>query len=825
MFTARLQVKSSQDIRLHRLIICRSESLALQLIEKINATNNPLTISNSRETKVCYASLPIGSIQPSPVTDIEEIKKQIEIVRSPHLSEVNTTFQNSLQLASAYGLESVVQKLLALNENPNHRDGFGRTALYYAAQFRHNRIIQLLIDNGARIDLRDSTLSLPFNAYLNSDKQPRLFDSQILSILQIDYLALHRFENGALHSATLPLDSKQHRLQKFNEEIDALRRRADQSSATFGWEFYQSRREHREPEKQAELNFSRETLIIMLKIVNAALRLPDECYEDAIRNQSIIMSFQFFGGLVDSLAKETKCPYQDRIPWNNLVFLAYFFKQNRVFTEIEFVAGIKLLIKHVFPVIKRELNLVINEFPEWLSKNQHLVHIPPYRHADFKLLYNLTDYFHDLRTLSEILRHLEQADSLNPGDLSGRYGLLQIIKIVADLAKYQHAGRNLTRTVKQKFPIFPWNEFGELRDKLAKIGLSQEVTDIIQNLLENDIQFFVELKKELKLIHKMLNPIYGNHKALQYSNIEAYYQDEPIDHDQARKDLNLAAKLPEDAIWSLTLILDEIVRKKTESLVIQIEDCETQTKKIDTNTKIPIDRKTGLKKSFFEKSQRIIKEIDDINSPFNSIKQAILSNKALTLEAQRFLLANSDEIQRNEIKKIISNCSPFKNILQLESRLSMKVDKEFSALTSSGKLTIIKRAQYYFEYLSKLVIPDNEKKEQLYGNSNIFEPGYDEFSSYLINQYNRIQSDPNLVYAIHFLVIEIQQSLRFIGLGGNQAFRIHLEHDEPTYDAISSNRLPEDLNEVLKYFVKDLPELKKLQEKYTNISLRVSSYF
>lgn len=818
MFTARLKVKPSNQIRLHRLIIAKNEALALQLIDMMPVEWISHSINNFDGMNVCYASPRIGLIQPSFLTVATEILKQKQIAKSPHPLEINGNMQDALQLAATYGLEQVVRKLLDMGADPNYRDGFGRTSLYYAAGWRHNVIIELLISRGARIDLRDSVLSTPFNAYLMSSNQPYSFSDEIISKLKIDYLSQHRVGNGKLQSEVMVGNSREYYLQRFDESMDRLKTEGDENSKNFGYEFYQSRRERREPEKSQEFNFSRRTLVIMLKVANVVLQLPSEYHEEVIRNKKVLMLFQFFGSLIGCLAKEVKRSYQDKIPWESLSFFACFFEEERIFNDQEIINGLKLLIKDTCPIIKREFTLIINGSSEWLSRNSELVYVPPYRDPEFLALYNFTDYFHDLKTIEKLLKHLETADSLDPNSLYGRFGLLQIIKTVADLSKYQHAGRHLTRTIKEKLPFFPWNEFGELRDKLAKISLFQENIDFTQDLLENNTPFFIDLKGELALLRAELVVINAELRTLKYIELGNYYKNEPKSAEQAKRDMRLFTKLSGQGVSRLIELINNIKVSKTESRVAQVKKFDEQIIGIEAKVK-SAEKKEQLKQEVSSSINRIQKEIDEINLGFDNISREISNAGFITLEQRRFLLSQCSSLHCDVVKRNISEHSNFKRILELEYKLHLKSDEAFSELSTDEKLAIINRTERYLQDLAKLVIPDDEVREQLYGNSDIFEPGYDEFGGYLIRQYERISADGNQLYAARFLAVEVQQSLRFIGLGGNQAFRVHLEHNEPVYDSIAPNRLREDLDEILKNITRDFPAIVALREEIVSKNL------
>ncbi len=820
MFTANFRTRPSRKITLHRLILNRSEEQALRLLNSPSYAEslNAQSISANHISTVCLVSsggtvrIPPGHLGIVRAHDRNIPTPEFLAAVSPHPFEMNGSMQDALQLAASYGLRPVVENLLTKGANPNHQDGFGRTALHYAAQGRHNAIVSLLIENGARIDLRDSILALPFNAYLISSKQAHLFDPNIIALLQIDYLQTHQEANGKLRSENMDENSPDCSLQKHKEAIDKLRTRADRNMASFGCEFYQSRRELREPNKNLEFATSRETLIIMVKVMIATEHLSDEAYDLALNDQSILYTFQFLGVLVTGLAKEVKSPYQGQIPWDSITFLASLFSDSDLQNRPEHLDKVKHITQSVFPIIRRKLNNTIHDFQHWLERNQNLVYVPPYRQTDLLPLYNFTDYFHDLRNLKLIVKQLECAQALDPQQLNGRRGLIQLIKVVADLAKYQHSGRNLSRTLKEKLPLFPWNEFGELRDKLAKISISQENTVFIQDLLNNNPDFFVTLKAELGYLLADLKPILMAHQVLSYDVLGIYYQNEPKTADEARSDLHLYTELSTNSYQNVKEIVSAIITQKTHTISEQLKRLEKQMQGIQKSTKLlPIQKK--------EKTQSLKARREDIQSdtlkikkPFEDLLEATSSSLRLTLEQQRFILSqlgNSQE--RKRFKETILQSSRFKNLLTLESNLRMKSDCEFTQMDGSEKAIIIDRTDLYLGELIQVVIPDENMRNQLMACTELFEPGNDEFGSYLIEQYNRISSNPNQLYGMCFLAIEVQQSLRFLGLKGNTAFRIHLEHDEHAFDAISPNRLQDEINEILRNLTEDYPALRRLK--------------
>lgn len=802
--------RPSNQIPLHRAILSQNKVLSLNIIEDIS-TRHPQLLING--LTVCFTSPPRGTLTIDPRIPLtkELILAQKKEGLYPNVFEINGNLQNALHLASAYGLIEVVRRLLQLGAEPNFRDGFGRTALHYAASGRHNDIINLLISNGARIDLRDQNLAFPYNAYLISSEQTGNFSQSILDLLKVDYLIPFRIPTGGLLSSNLIPDSAEYHIQKLNETCCLLMMRMDEATGEFGQEFYNARREHHEPDKNKELVYSRKALIIMANLMNRIKEIPSQFFRSAIETGVLFTAFTFLGSLAESIAKECKTPYQVRIPWNALATLPCIIKNTKVGIDPHYTDGILSLINNCLPILRSEILKVINDFNSWLNKNSQTTYIPPYRHLDLTLFYNLTDYFHDSISLQNILEHLDKVKDIDPATRHGRRSLLQVVKIVADLTKYQQAGRNLTRTLKQKLSQFPWEELNELRDKLAKISLTQENVNVIQLLIENDEQFFIDLKTQLNTFRFQLRKIFTEHEHVAFAQLEHYYQSEPISELQARDDMQCIIPIDSSVRDRFIQIINDIKNSKTVSRTTQLDRFREQRSNIENNSKMDASKKASLLNEKDNSINNIRKEINDIYEPFDVIIQNITSNNSITLKQRNFLLSQSSNVQQTELKTLITRSSSFRRILELEQKLSSRLDRTFNELDLDQKFAIIKRTRAYLDDLCRLVIPDEDFRRQLIGNNNIFNPGHDNFGSYLIEQYNRIQSDPNLLYSSHFLAVEVQQSLRFLSIGGNVAFRVHLEHDERLFSFISSNRFQEELNEILHNITKDYQAIEELE--------------
>ena len=177
-------------------------------------------------------------------------------------------------------------------------------------------------------------------------------------------------------------------------------------------------------------------------------------------------------------------------------------------------------------------------------------------------------------------------------------------------------------------------------------------------------------------------------------------------------------------------------------------------------------------------------------------------------------MLQSNPAQQAEIKTLITRSSSFRRILELEQKLLTRTDRPFIELDLEQKSIIIKRTRLYLDELARLIIPDENVRNQLNGNDDIFEPGHDDFGSYLIAQHDRIKSNPNLLYSAYFLAVEVQQSLRFLGISGNVAFRVHLEHDERLFSVISPDSLREEINEILRNITSDFQAIDALEEEH-----------
>ncbi len=801
-----LKTRPSSRIVLHNLIISRDETSALVHIDQI--VYSPNTSPPLANISLCYRSPTENEYHKlmEPITILSQINKKYGAI--PHPFEINGGFlQNALQLAAAYGLERVSKKLLELGIAVNYRDGFGRTALYYAANGRHNNIIKLLIQHGARVDLRDMALSAPFDAYLRSSENSDNFSKDIIVSLRIDWLKNQRA------NAT-----ENYHIQKFCEQFSILQMSVDEASEDVGQDFYTARREHRVPNQDMMLEYSRKNLLFLVKFINRINSLSTRCIEEGIINEKILESFVFFGSLFSNVAKETKSPYQDSIPWQTLEFLGCLIKFRAIIKKEDFSSLIIKILNEIFPIIKNRLILVVNEFSQWETKNSQVLQVPPYRDKKLGALYDISDYFHDLRSLQEILSFSKMLDNMDMSGPHARRGLIQIIKKVADVSKYQHAGRNLTRTIKQQVPDFPWNEFGELRDKLAKISLDQENVQHVQDLIANGEQFFCELKKELLIFFDALQGIHARHQALKGCELEQYYISEPCTRSQAESDMCLSVSIVQSD--GLVAFIEDIKKIKLEKLIA--EQDKTKRNIHELPSKLLPEKKEELIKKFQEKIHKIQGEIDEKSKPLNDIRDHVLCSSLLSLQQQRFLLqqCSHHEQAQKKLKKIIIDHSQFKKIIELESVLSLRTAKPFETLDRDHKVAIIERTEGYMVDLTELLIPDDKQLEKFH-TVDIFAPGHDELGAYLIEQHKRISENPTLLFSAHYLAVELQQSLRFLGFGGNPAFRTHLEHSEPVFETLSADRSREDLNEALKSIAHYKVKLQNLKKKTCSIKNQV----
>lgn len=287
--------------------------------------------------------------------------------------------------------------------------------------------------------------------------------------------------------------------------------------------------------------------------------------------------------------------------------------------------------------------------------------------------------------------------------------------------------------------------------------------------------------------------------------------------------MTLFAPIIEKSIEDLRIVIERIKSQKCESIQANKSSLKEQLVKIKKNQRLPADKKAELIIQKIAKIEDLQKEIDKVNQPFDDILLRVFEEKRLLLKDQRFLLERCNKDTQTVIKKIISQSSPFKRILELEQKFSMNVDKAFLELDIGQQCVVVNRTKDYFNKLAEIVIPDKDKRQNIICNNKIFDPGYDEFSFYLLQQYVRIKDDKSLFYAVHYFAVECNQSLRFIEIGtrqefqgGNQDFRVHIEHDNRMFDMIAPDRLIEELNEILKNITKDLLLLDCFARKYHN---------
>lgn len=803
-------LKQSVGILLHNAILSGNEESALRIIAELykqasfkphpyilvdgrpfygeNNSSAIINITPFKDTGMRVVRMNL----PSPELWKQEILKQLDSASNPHPFEVNTYFQNALQLAADKGLARVVSRLLELGIEPNYRDGFGLTALHYAALKRNNSIIRLLLEHGADPNLTDPSLCPPFYCYLKS--QEGHINDQVLKSLRIDYLAIHRQPSGKMKSELMcGMDRTS---QKFTEKMAALRVEAESAVVEFAPECFKAISERREPDKAQEMNNTRKLLVVMIKILGTIRALPDSLILEKIRNTELLYALQFFGAQIVSLAKEAKCPYQDRIPWNNLEFLACLFKDG---LPENFQIGLQKLIIQTFPIIQKDLIRMVREFDVWLEKNSSIIQCRPFRHVDLITLYNFTDYFHDRSSLSDIIKLLKVVESTDVKDEYGRRALLQILKVIGDLTKYQHQGRNLTRTVKQKVPEFPWNELGELRDKLAKTSLLQENVTFIEGLIKNDLQFFIDLQQELRSLSESLSSILRCLEYLQYSQLHDYYSgDEPSNKDQAGKDLRLIIPVSD---YSIIKVISEIKAFKIQSLSRRAQQLEEQIKEMASKPNIPEQKKQKIQAN----REKVQREIEEIERPYNKIIAHCTHDNFITLNDLQFLFKALPK-RRSEIKSVIARSSRFyKRILELEARLIFKKDDEFLELSAEMQIIIKQRIVNYLHALLDLIGIDKSRFQQI--DSSIFQPGHDNFCRELLDGFARIADNHSKRYAVYYLCVEIQQSLRFTMIGGNPELRIHLDHDNRVFKAILPDRLREELSEMLHDLIEYLPRL------------------
>ena len=126
-------------------------SLIIQLFDRAGA--DPNIQSYNKETPLFLASY---------IGDWETVVNLLPKNADPNIPDIYG--RTPLMMASKKGFPIIVENLLKWKADPNKMDNYGKTALSYAKESGNQRIIKLLIDNGA-IDLKDI-----FEAIGNNDK-------------------------------------------------------------------------------------------------------------------------------------------------------------------------------------------------------------------------------------------------------------------------------------------------------------------------------------------------------------------------------------------------------------------------------------------------------------------------------------------------------------------------------------------------------------------------------------------------------------------------------------------------------------------------------
>ncbi|KAL8792738.1 MAG: hypothetical protein Q9195_004625 [Heterodermia aff. obscurata] len=115
-----------------------------------------------------------------------------------HDFDVNQFIGTALQKASAYGHNSIMQRLLDLGADVNAQDEYGRSPIHDAYSRGHESSIQILLDHGADVNIRDCTGG---SALHRASSPGHKFSMEMLLDHGADINARNIYGESALHKA------------------------------------------------------------------------------------------------------------------------------------------------------------------------------------------------------------------------------------------------------------------------------------------------------------------------------------------------------------------------------------------------------------------------------------------------------------------------------------------------------------------------------------------------------------------------------------------------------------------------------------------------
>lgn len=634
-----------------------------------------------------------------------------------NINEINKDGKTALHLAASAGMFRVVKRLVEAGSPINARDGAGRTALMRVITSCNDygsarNIINFLIDNGADLNIRDTSLSVAHNyALVNKKLHSKKLLAKLTPSINIKIEDSYPLELRKIY---------QYLQQRLNEHFVHTNKYALKIKDTQEIKERKYTKEKKESDRQII-----ETICGLIRRLN---EIPSEYFSASEYLEITINILRHIGILCSMLSKETKGGYQN-ILWTEVEYLQYIFEEKykyRTLVDKAFAQMITEILSDL-NVIRTDLNEMLSEYTQWEERNEKASSSKEVIIGEsLKSFHVFIRFFHDQESIQTILDLIKVSCDLNLESAEGRRNLFTILRKIGDTSKFELLGTNLSRTIKFMLPEFPWEslhkvrnllkeanqKYPERRKFLNKLIRGEKAKKFEVSLLREDlIKFSIELENiKNRLARKFYQGI---------DNILSIYSNEFGEHDS--KELRTIIFLSKENKLLLKQIIEPKINqkiaqnKKTQRLRDDEKKFRQEVENLRKNSKLSPEKKEVLIRKKEAKIKEIEKELENKNPHLIHVIKALQGN--LSLSSQEMsevikLLQDSDdealflEIYLNAYR--FKSFGLFCNILNIPEKSEPTSERD--AVTKAYYLELAKEE---FSSLFNILFPDEKMQKRV----------------------------------------------------------------------------------------------------------------
>lgn len=506
-----------------------------------------------------------------------------------HIFSQDKDRKSAIHFAAQKRMISVVRNLVksavasGLPDYINIKDGFGRTALHYAAIAGDEEMIIFLIKNGA--DTREQEISKGMypSEFLSPSKTYRTRTLELISGASSASIPMPLEQNPIYQEILAGNEIRAKDLAfdpKFFAQKDLLIAKARELGKNNLANFLGLIADLHNLNKKYQIsllqNFSsqeeKDNFYLNLLKENIDLFLKYNQTEEHRQYNEVVNRnlMRVIGSCTHMISFKFKEQSQNIIPWQNIVSLRYF-------GEISQNNGFNLLFKRQLQALHQAFTNLRPNLELMSDGNFFGPLLPNARIAGLEGIDLTTDLVNDIRTLNKIADFGKIVDGLDPKlpYSEDRLALIAMMKQLGEFSKNSEQCNNMSRVAKGQLDNVPWRILGTLRDYVAKAPTRQKEYSVYDQLLTSNTleteSFLLKIRADIADISFKASEAYN----AMMQDISTHGWDATLTKYQNQSEIELSAQQQNELVTDLRSEAASEVRaapkKRKEKLASDVE--------------------------------------------------------------------------------------------------------------------------------------------------------------------------------------------------------------------------------------------------------------